>query len=971
MTPRPFQRLLAAAVSVLLLGLGSTASAQLLRYTGDGWAVAVTGPAPAIVTDHSGPDPWLAFEMLFDPAEEPIASSATSTTYAALSGWVQVNDHLLLLTDPTLEITREPTTPPSETNYRYIFRGVTLDGWIMRFSSISENPDLVPDFQLPTEKPGVGDEHRTDIELRAADNAWRVSTDRTLLFDVEEIPESAREQISVDTWEHVDIGLQDQAFTVTYRATPGANNIDAVTGLSSGPGDWWTDLGAIVRFAPSGFIDARNGGAYQIATTLGYQAGVRYTVSLSVDFATASYSASVTPEGGSAVLIADNYAFRTEQSGATSFDTLTFQSMNGPLAVSHVEVEGPPSGVLPTFTLIDLGTPTSEAEDLLPLINDLGTVVVTATIPGGNWDGVVDGGDEVHVLIEGGSYERVPPLSTDLPALRALALNNQDEIAGYAFDNEALQFTNGIVYDISSGVLRNLWEETNHTAGVLAFDLNDSGSVLGSQNLEPYTQAWVYDGNAVVQLDQVVPGDPESRYYFALNNAGQVLGYHDSSQNDPGAFVYTLATDDLQTLGQPGKDFTLLNDAGTAAGTTFDGTALVLHDGQSTRVIAGPAAYVRPLDLNNQGWIVGSFGPTPSPTNRAFLYDGETAFDLNLAVDDSGDWTLVSATDVNDLGEIVGIMRNSANDLHVFKLEPSVLVSDGEWVSRGITPQYGTFALTYTATPSAHDIDAVTGLSRNPANHYTNLAVIVRFAPSGRIDARNGGQYQAVTPFDYQADVNYLVRLEVDVWARRYSATVTAPGGSPVVIANNYAFRTEQSQANEFKAFNAYSVGGSLAVGQVAVETDGAGTLFSAGTWENLALPAHGDPVVVSYDVIPSRDDLDAVTGLSEGPADWFTDIAAIVRFAPSGRVDARNGGAYQAAGVLDYAAGVTYRVEIAADVGSGHYTATVTPDGGTPVVIADNYAFRSEQSGVSTLDTLTLFSSGGGATEVSHVQVD
>src|SRR5690606_7724651 len=112
MTPRPFQRLLAAAASVLLLGLGSTASAQLLRYTGDGWAVAVTGPAPAIVTDHSGPDPWLAFEMLFDPAEEPIASSATSTTYAALSGWVQVNDHLLLLTDPTLEITREPTTPP-------------------------------------------------------------------------------------------------------------------------------------------------------------------------------------------------------------------------------------------------------------------------------------------------------------------------------------------------------------------------------------------------------------------------------------------------------------------------------------------------------------------------------------------------------------------------------------------------------------------------------------------------------------------------------------------------------------------------------------------------------------------------------------------------------------------------------------------------------------------------------------------
>ena len=57
--------------------------------------------------------------------------------------------------------------------------------------------------------------------------------------------------------------------------------------------------------------------------------------------------------------------------------------------------------------------------------------------------------------------------------------------------------------------------------------------------------------------------------------------------------------------------------------------------------------------------------------------------------------------------------------------------------------------------------------------------------------------------------------------------------------------------------------------------------------------------------------------------------------------------------------------------MGSGRYTASVTPAGGTPVTIADNYAFRSEQSGVSGLDTLTLFSSGGGAAEVSNVEVD
>src|SRR5881394_2756000 len=67
------------------------------------------------------------------------------------------------------------------------------------------------------------------------------------------------------------------------------------------------------------------------------------------------------------------------------------------------------------------------------------------------------------------------------------------------------------------------------------------------------------------------------------------------------------------------------------------------------------------------------------------------------------------------------------------------------WWNQSFADQTGTFHVEFAATPSARYIDAVVGVSNGPATGWTNLAAIVRFAPNGLIDARNGSTYSYVS----------------------------------------------------------------------------------------------------------------------------------------------------------------------------------------------------------------------------------
>ncbi len=124
----------------------------------------------------------------------------------------------------------------------------------------------------------------------------------------------------------------------------------------------------------------------------------------------------------------------------------------------------------------------------------------------------------------------------------------------------------------------------------------------------------------------------------------------------------------------------------------------------------------------------------------------------------------------------------------------------------------------------------------------------------------------------------------------------------------------------------------------------------SSVSWQNQSIAAQTGTFVAQFDVVPGGANMNGVVGLSNGPAASYANLAAIVQFNPDGTLKARNGSAYAAANVIPYQASVSYRVRLEVNVATRTYNAYVTPAGGTQVTLGSNYAFRTEQNGVTQL---------------------
>ncbi len=106
-------------------------------------------------------------------------------------------------------------------------------------------------------------------------------------------------------------------FTATYDATPTLSPENAVVGLSNGAATAFGNLGCIGRFNPSGQIDAYSGSGY-VSSTINYSAGVSYHFRFVVNVTAHTYSAYVTPAGGTELTIGTNLAFRSSANTMTS-----------------------------------------------------------------------------------------------------------------------------------------------------------------------------------------------------------------------------------------------------------------------------------------------------------------------------------------------------------------------------------------------------------------------------------------------------------------------------------------------------------------------------------------------------------------------------------------------------------------------------------------------------------------------------
>jgi hypothetical protein len=135
----------------------------------------------------------------------------------------------------------------------------------------------------------------------------------------------------------------------------------------------------------------------------------------------------------------------------------------------------------------------------------------------------------------------------------------------------------------------------------------------------------------------------------------------------------------------------------------------------------------------------------------------------------------------------------------------------------------------------------------------------------------------------------------------------------------------------------------------------------SATTWTNTSFPAQTAQFTATYEATPNQNSMDGVIGLSFNAATGYTSLAAITRFANTGMIDVRNAGGYFADAAVPYSAGLTYHFRLLIDPTTKTYTVYVTPPGGAELKLATSYAFRSEQSTVSTLNNWSLYAGIGG----------
>ena len=295
------------------------------------------------------------------------------------------------------------------------------------------------------------------------------------------------------------------------------------------------------------------------------------------------------------------------------------------------------------------------------------------------------------------------------------------------------------------------------------------------------------------------------------------------------------------------------------------------------------------------------------------------------------------------------------------------LTASTQWRNTPIAAQSVPFAASFTAVPSAANVDGVIGLSLENASSFTSLAVVVRFNNMGSIDVRNGGVYAAAAKVSYSPGAQYRFRLTVDPAAHRYTVYVVAPGSAETALATNYSFRSEQGAVSTLNNWSLFADAGSVQVCGFAltaaapgVPPAAPGCLTASTEWQNAALPAQNAPFSASFDATPAIANIDGVIGFSLANVSSFESLAAIVRFNNTGFIDVRTGGTYASDTRIPYSAGVRYRFRLTVDPVARRYSVYVTAPGAAETALAINYIFRSEQSSVSSLSNWSLFASAG-----------
>jgi probable HAF family extracellular repeat protein len=252
------------------------------------------------------------------------------------------------------------------------------------------------------------------------------------------------------------------------------------------------------------------------------------------------------------------------------------------------------------------------------------------------------------------------PLPNSAVQTWATAISGDAQAGGYT---DSLQGAYGVIWDSQSNTLT--------TAGAYVMGMNDAGDAAGlAIGADGAGYAFSTRNGVTTALGQPAGGDWASAN--AINADGAVAG---TAMDASGAFrAFTVSREGVATvIGSAGSYAMAIAASGAVAGhsrsqsgalqaTVWNATAATLL---GTLGGANSFAY----GINASGYVVG-YSDTLAGQS-AFLFANGQLIDLNsLLAPDSG-WQLLSASAINDAGQIVGHGLYNGRE-QAFLLNPSV-----------------------------------------------------------------------------------------------------------------------------------------------------------------------------------------------------------------------------------------------------------------------------------------------------------
>jgi probable HAF family extracellular repeat protein len=307
------------------------------------------------------------------------------------------------------------------------------------------------------------------------------------------------------------------------------------------------------------------------------------------------------------------------------------------------------------YSVTDLGACTDNGGQSLSgprAINRAGQLAGINVI-GGSYRGLVNGGSWTNLGTLGGTDSY------------AAGINSSQRVVGYSFNASGLDHAFLWTPGGTGGVTGNVQMKDLGTLGgnsSEAYAINQAGQITGYAQNTQNDRAFISSGGTMTDIGALLGSSLPNSYGYSINDLGHIAGTaYNSKFAAAHAFFYNGATAvDIGSLGQGASGSAINNnDQITGYSTT---SASVDH---AFRYAGGGLTDLGTLGghwsygnaINNSNVIVGgSFIDTADSVYHAFVTVGNSLTDLNTNVNSSGTgWVLVEARGINDAGQIVGV----------------------------------------------------------------------------------------------------------------------------------------------------------------------------------------------------------------------------------------------------------------------------------------------------------------------------